>query len=60
MKGNIHDFISKKNERILLDVDFHDLVELSEAGLSNEELSTELGIPKSYVIKLVNEMRKDF
>ncbi|MTI47780.1 hypothetical protein [Sporosalibacterium faouarense] len=60
MKKNIHDFIAGRRTSRFADVDFHDFIEMNEKGLSNEEISNELGIPKDYVNKLRNDLQKDY
>lgn len=60
MKKYIYDYVAGKKRNRFCDVDFHDFIEMNENGLSKEEMSDELGIPKSYVSKLVNDLRKDY
>lgn len=42
-----------------VDTELHDLLELNEMGLSNEEISKELTIPKQHVEILLNDIRKN-
>lgn len=42
-----------------IDTEFYDLLELSEMGLSNEEISKELNIPKQHIETLLNDIRKN-
>lgn len=60
MKKYIHDFITEKKNRRFTDVDFHDFIEMNKRGLSSEEMSKELGISKSYVNKLRDDLQKDY
>lgn len=57
---NIFDYMSNRKDKSFVDVDFHDFIEMNTKGLSDEEISQELGIPKSYVNKLQNDLRKDY
>jgi len=52
-------FNNKKNGRFS-DMDFHDFIEMTERGLSTDEISKEFGVPKTYVKKLSDELRKDY
>ncbi|MTI70964.1 MAG: hypothetical protein FH751_12005 [Firmicutes bacterium] len=59
MKKKLKD--SKYNKRKeYIEVDFHDLMELKEMGLKETEIAREMGIPTSYVNKLMEDMRKDY
>ncbi|WP_425446020.1 hypothetical protein [Dethiothermospora halolimnae] len=60
MKSTIFSFITNKNSHKFKDVDFHDFVKMNEMGLSTEEISNELGVPKSYVTKLSDDLRKNY
>ncbi len=60
MKKHIHDYAAHKNNRRFRDIDFHDFIEMKERGLSDSEISKELGVPKSYVNKLGNDFRKNY
>ena len=42
-----------------VDTELYDLLELNEMGLSNEEISKELTIPKQHVEILLNDIRKN-
>ena len=57
---NIHDYISKRKERMFADIDFHNFIELKEAGLSTQEMSNELGISKVYASKLIEELKRNY
>ena len=60
MKRYVYDFVANKNNHKFRDVDFHDFIEMYERGMSETEISKELGVPKSYVKKLVNDYRKNY
>lgn len=41
-------------------VDLHDIHDLIEMGLNNEEISKEFGISKKYVKKMIDEYYQDY
>ena len=49
-------FMRKDNNEI----DLHDLSELIEMGLNEQEISNELGIPKSLVMSLKKDIDRDY
>jgi len=57
---NIHDYILKRKERMFTDIDFHNFIKIKEAGFSTQEMSNELGIPKSYASKLIEELKRNY
>lgn len=60
MKRKIGHYVKKMNQDRFLDVDFHDFVDMVQSGLLDEEIAKELGVNKSYIEKLKNEIKKDF
>ncbi|QEK12075.1 helix-turn-helix domain-containing protein [Crassaminicella thermophila] len=60
MKKKIGNYIMRKNIARLTEINFHDFVHMVQAGLCDEEIAEELGVHKSYIEKLKNEMQKDF
>ncbi len=60
MKKNINNYLSNKEDKKFRDIDFHHLVEMQENGLTDKEISKELGVPRSYVNKLINDYRKEY
>lgn len=41
-------------------IDLHDIDELIEMGLNNEEIARELGISKKHIESLTKDLDKDF
>ncbi|SHJ76919.1 hypothetical protein SAMN02745883_00421 [Caminicella sporogenes DSM 14501] len=58
MKKRIGSYLSSKNS--FLDIDFHDFIELVENGYDDLEIARELGVPKEQVVKLRNELNKNY
>lgn len=56
MKPIKNKFMRKDNNEI----DLHDLSELIEMGLNEQEISNELGIPKSLVRSLKKDIDRDY
>lgn len=60
MKKHIYDYLSSKKDNKFVDIDFHHFIEMRESGLSDKEISNELGVPKSYVSKLMDDYRNEY
>ncbi|MBF8982121.1 hypothetical protein IZY60_01075 [Lutibacter sp. B2] len=60
MKRKIGDYINKKNTNQFTEIDFHDFVEMIQAGMKDEEVANELGIHKSYIEKIKNDMSREY
>ncbi|RKD34645.1 hypothetical protein [Thermohalobacter berrensis] len=58
MRKSIYEYIYERNQNMLRDIDLHDFIELSNKGLSNDELARELGIPKTYINKVLDDIGK--
>lgn len=56
----IGNYIMEKNIDRLAELNFHDFVHMVQSGLCDEEIAKELGVHKSYIERLKNEMQKDF
>lgn len=59
MKKFIKDYISNKNKANLIDIDFHELLELKELGLNDSEIGEEIGLSKYDVSKLLRQLEKE-
>ncbi|QZY57046.1 hypothetical protein [Crassaminicella profunda] len=60
MKKRLGSYIAEKNKDKFSEIDFHDFMNMVQSGLNNQEIAKELGVHKSYIEKLKNEMKKDF
>ncbi|SCZ07202.1 hypothetical protein [Alkaliphilus peptidifermentans] len=60
MRKKIGEFIQERNNIAFTDVSFHDLIEMKEAGLTDSEIATELGISKNAVRAISDEINEDF
>lgn len=50
-------FITRRREE---SIDSHEIKELIEMGLGQEEISRELNLPKEYIGEILNEYYKDY
>lgn len=55
MSKKVNSFI-KGNKDNLLDIDFHDFVEMIERGYKTEEIASELGVTREQVELLKREL----
>lgn len=60
MRRKISDFIREKRGKELLDINLHDFIEMKEAGLSDVEIATELGVSRNLIYDIGNEISKDY
>ncbi|KAB3527666.1 hypothetical protein [Alkaliphilus serpentinus] len=60
MRRKLSDILQEKRGKELLELNLHDFIEMKEAGLSDGEIASELGISRSLVLHLGNEITKDY
>ncbi|MCT4621467.1 MAG: hypothetical protein N4A62_19025 [Marinisporobacter sp.] len=60
MKKKLGRYIAERNANKFSEMDFHDFMNMVESGLNSQEIAKELGVHKSYIEKLKNEMKRDF
>ncbi|QXM05941.1 helix-turn-helix domain-containing protein [Crassaminicella indica] len=60
MKKKLGNYIMEKNKDKFSEIDFHDFIDMVQSGLSTQEIAKELGVSRSYIERLKNEMKKDF
>ncbi|ABR48510.1 hypothetical protein Amet_2356 [Alkaliphilus metalliredigens QYMF] len=60
MKNKIGHLIQEKTVSSLVDLDFHNFIEMTEDGLSDEEMANELGVSRKYIKQLKDEIYRDY
>ncbi|MDK2835589.1 MAG: hypothetical protein PWP21_366 [Thermosediminibacterales bacterium] len=60
MRKSLKEEIEKRNLFKLIDINFHDFIELLHEGLSDEEISRELNINKTFAKELRKEAERDW
>lgn len=60
MKKRVKSYLNNKNNNNFLDIDLHEFIELVSEGYSTIEIAKELGVPKEHVIRLKNELNKNY
>lgn len=56
----LSDARKKAQRRAINDIDFHDFLELSNRGLTDTEIASELGIDKRYISMLREDIQRDY
>lgn len=60
MKKHTYDYLSEQKDNKFVDIDFHHFIEMQESGLTDKEISNELGISREYASKLIDDFRKEY
>ncbi|KAB3537281.1 hypothetical protein F8154_03020 [Alkaliphilus pronyensis] len=60
MRKKIGELIQEKRNQAFTDISFHDLIEMKEAGLTDTEIASDLGISKRTIIDISNEITRDY
>ena len=60
MKRKIGAYINKKNTNKFTEINFHDFIEMVQSGMNNEEVANELGVHKSHIEKIKNDMSREY
>lgn len=58
MAKRVNSYFTGNKKKDLVDIDFHDFMEMVDRGYNNEEIASELGVSKEQVFKLKSELNK--